>query len=56
MKGEAFHLVTELGECRRSGCTGKASADHEHGELPLVCGVHELHVELVAGPTILDGT
>ncbi|CAB4971515.1 unannotated protein [freshwater metagenome] len=56
VKGEALHVVTELGKCRCSGCTGKTSANHEHGELPLVRGVHELHVELVVRPTILNGT
>ncbi|CAB4557203.1 unannotated protein [freshwater metagenome] len=56
MEGEALHVVTEFGESRRSGSTGKAGTNHEHGELPLVRGVHELHVELVVLPTLLNGT
>ncbi|CAB4619339.1 unannotated protein [freshwater metagenome] len=56
MEGEALHLVAEFGECGCCGGAGKTGANHEHSELPLVRGVHEFHVELVTGPTVLNGT
>ncbi len=54
VEGEALHLVAELGQRGRGGRAGEAGADHEYGELALVGRVHELHVEAVVVPAILD--
>ena len=54
VEGEALHLVAELGQRGGGGGAGEAGAHHEHGELPLVGGVHQLHVEAVVVPAVLD--
>src|SRR5204862_141469 len=52
---EALHVVAELGQGGRGGGAGQAGPDHDHGVLPLVGGVHQLHVEAVLLPLLLDG-
>ena len=56
LDAERLDIVTKFGEGSGSGCTGKASTNHDHGELTLVGGVHELEFELVLGPLFFDGT
>ena len=54
LEAERLHLVAELAQRRRGGGAGEAGADHDHLEAPLVRGVHQLHVEAVLVPLLLD--
>ena len=56
LEAEALHVVAELAQGGRRGPAGQAAADDEDGELPLVGGVHQLHLEAVVVPLLLDGT
>ena len=51
---EAGNLVAELGQRGGRRAAGQARADDDHGVLPLVRRVHELHVKLVSCPLLLD--
>ena len=51
---EALHVVAELGQRGGGGAAGQAGADHDHGVLPLVGGVDQLHLEAVLVPLLLD--
>ena len=56
LDAERLDIVTKFGKRCGSGRTGKASTHHDHRELTLVGGVHELEFELVLGPLFFDGT
>ena len=51
---EALDVVAELGHRRRAARAGEARSDHDHGVLPLVRRVDELHLEAVLVPLLLD--
>ncbi len=51
---EALHVVAELGHGRGRGGAGEAGADHDHVVLALVGRVHQLHLEAVLVPLLLD--
>src|SRR5262249_54896504 len=51
---EALHVVAELGEGGGGGGAREPGAHHDHRVLPLVRGVHELHLEAVLLPFLLD--
>ena len=44
MECERIDLVTKFCKCCCCGCTSKTGANHNHFELALVVGVHQLHV------------
>ena len=47
-------VVAELRQRGRSRCAGESAADNDHLEAPLIRRVHQLHVELVGFPLLLD--
>jgi hypothetical protein len=51
---EAGDLVAELGQGGGRGAAGQSAADDDHGVLPLVRRVDQLHLELVPGPLLVD--
>ncbi len=53
---ERLHVVPELAQRRRGRRAGQAGADHEDLVLPLVRGVHQLQLEAVLVPRVLDAT
>ncbi len=56
LEAETLHLVAQLAQRGRRGAPGQPAAHHDHGELPLVRRVHQLHLEPVLVPFLLDGT
>src|SRR6185436_8751907 len=52
---EDLHLVAELGQGGGGRRAGEAGADHDDLVLALVGRVHQLDVEFVAVPALLDG-
>ena len=51
---EAFHLIAHFRQRRGGGSTGKARADDDDGEFPLVRRIDELGVHLVLGPLLFE--
>ncbi len=54
LKAEALHVVAELRQRRRARASCEPAADHDDGVFPLVRGIHELHVEAMGVPLLLD--
>ena len=54
VEGEGLHVVALLAERGGGGAAGQAGADDDDLVLPPVGRVHQLPVELVAGPLVLD--
>jgi hypothetical protein len=52
---EAAHVVAELGQGGGGGGAGQSRAHLDHVVLALVGGVHQLHVEAVLVPLLVDG-
>ena len=56
VEGEGLHLVAQLAEGGGGGGAGQARPDHDDLEAAAVVGRHQLHLELVGLPLLLDGT
>ena len=55
LEAEALHVVAELAQRGGGRGAGQTGADDDDGVLPLVGGVHQLHLEAVLVPLLLDG-
>jgi|GEM_PF-2880652 len=51
---ERLYVVTEFTQGRGGGAAGQAGAHHDHGVLSLVGRVHQLEIEAVGVPQLLD--
>ncbi len=53
---ETGNVVALLGEAGGGGTPGETGTHHDHGILPAVGGIDQLHVEFVAGPFLGKGS
>src|SRR5581483_11465671 len=54
LKTEAFDVVTEFRKGRRRGSARQAGSHHQNGVLALVGRIHQLEMESVIFPPLLD--
>ena len=54
LEAEALHVVAELAQRRRGRRSGQSAPDHDDVYFRLFAGIHQLHLEAVRVPLLLD--